>query len=183
MRSLVGAIVATIAIAVGGAAVVAQNPYFGAPSVSVDPSTVAPGGAVTVTVQNCDAGSTVTITLVSSSVAVPCVADGPVAQGFRAPRQSPQPGTATGVVDAPTDTGTYTGSASGTSDATPFDLPFQVAVELPTASTAADGQDALPATGSSGVEPLTMAAIALVVVGGGLVIVAQIRRRQGSRTS
>ena len=178
MRKLIVAIAALFALA--GGSVAAQAPYFGAPTVSATPGTVAPGGDVTVTVQNCDVGSTVEIELAGSAVGAACTDETPSVQGFRAPAQTPQPGTATGVVAAPTAAGTYDGTAAGTSNGEGFSLSFQVSVEVPATvpDSVAEVEAALPSTGGGGAEPLMVSAVVLLVVGLGLLVVSRIRRRR-----
>lgn len=181
MRKLVVAIVVFFALAGGTAA--AQSPYFGAPTVSATPQTVAPGGDVTVTVQNCDIGTVVSIELAGVTVMADCSGSSAPVQGFRAPAQTPEPGTATGVVGAPTTAGTYDGTASGSSNGEPFSLSFQVTVQAPTTTSPAGDQGgvaaALPSTGGGGIEPIAVTGIVLLVVGLGLLVVTQVRRRQG----
>ena len=192
MKKIVFSMLAVFGIALGASGASAQ--YFGAFTASATPSTVAPGGSVTVTVENCDDGTSVTITLEGSSVTVTCSSATPLVQGFRAPSQTPTPGTASGAVNAPTTPGSYTGTASGTSNGSPASADFSVTVAAATTTTPATGGGGgtgtatggtgtgLPATGG-GVEPLAIAAIALLAVGGGLIVVTQIRRRQDAVTS
>lgn len=185
MKQVCVALIAVLGIGFGATAASAQSPYFGNASVSASPSTVAPGGEVTVTVQNCVAGTDVVITLEASSATAACSAPTTDAQGFRAPAQTSTPGTAVGTVDAPTTPGTYTGSAALAEGAA---LPFTVTVATPTSSVADTGDRGdevtadLPATGG-GIEPLTIAAIVLLIAGVGLVVVTRLRRRQARAAS
>ena len=184
MKKLVFSILAVLGITLGASAVSGQ--YFGPFSASAMPSTVAPGGSVTVTVQNCDDGTPVTITLEDSSVTVTCAGTAALVQGFRAPAQTATPGTASGVVTAPTDAGAYIGTATGTSDGGPATADFSVTVQVPTSTvpqTNGAGGTTLPSTGGGGIEPLAVVAASLLVVGFGLVVVTQIRRRQSVVTN
>jgi hypothetical protein len=98
-------------------------------------------------------------------------------------------GNATGTFTAsPTAAGTYTVTAVGPQSGTQTTT-FTVAQQATTTTTAAPATTAppatvpgtgLPATGSDGIAATTGIAIGLLVVGLGLFVVAQVRRRQPS---
>ena len=72
------------------------------------------------------------------------------------------------VLAAPDAAGEYTGSATGSTTGALGN--FSVQVTAPSTE--------LPATGSNGVSTMTIIALGLFAVGGGLFIVSQVRRRQ-----
>jgi LPXTG-motif cell wall-anchored protein len=128
------------------------------PSVTVTPSTVGPGGTVTVTA-NCTPGETVTVTLESATASAPCGEDG----------------TVTLTISAPSAVGTYNGTVAGTVSGPLGSFAVTVLAAGPTPTTPTGG---LPSTGSDGTNTTTMIAAGLLVVGLGLFAVATVRRRQ-----
>ena len=154
--ALACAVVAAMLFSFGGVA----NAYPpGGPNVTATPSTTAPDGSVTITAA-CTPGESVTFTLESSSVTVPCDAE------------DGQSGTATGIVTAPTAVGTFDGVVNG-SVSGPLGS-FTVTVQ--NSATAPAG--GLPSTGSDSSSTITMVAMGLLVGGLGLFTVATIRRDQ-----
>jgi LPXTG-motif cell wall-anchored protein len=133
-----------------GAAASAGNVYpTNPPSVSVSNPTPAPGSTITVTMNGCVEGESVQFTL-----------EGETASGVTAG------GSASAQIKVPTTPGTYTGTAtcaSGTSAA------FSITVTTPSGG--------LPATGSSGMSSTVMISMILFLVGAGLLVVSQVRRR------
>lgn len=151
--------VAAMILGVGGVA----NAYpLGGQSITISPSTVSPGGSVTVTA-NCTPGESVTITLESSSVTIPCETDD---------TRPTNAGIATGIVNAPTTVGSFDGTVTGTVSGPlgSFTVTVQTSGTTPTSG--------LPTTGGDGTSTMTMIAVGLLVVGLGLFVVATVRRRQ-----
>ena len=142
--------VAAMILGVGGVA----NAYpLGGQSITISPSTVSPGGSVTVTA-NCTPGESVTI---------PCETDD---------TRPTNAGIATGIVNAPTTVGSFDGTVTGTVSGPlgSFTVTVQTSGTTPTSG--------LPTTGGDGTSTMTMIAVGLLVVGLGLFVVATVRRRQ-----
>jgi LPXTG-motif cell wall-anchored protein len=102
-------------------------------------------------------------------------------------QQGPELGVAVGEFDAaPTEAGVYDGTGVG--ERSPS-LPFQFEIKVPTTpvdpttptTTAAPG-GTLPETGANGISSTTTIALGLLIVGLGLFVVAQVRRRQAPTT-
>jgi hypothetical protein len=170
---------------------VASAQYGG--SATVTPSTVVGGGPYSVTYRNCLAGDTITFTQAQSTpstVTVPCVGSVVTLTGSLLGVLLPQQaalGTATAnFTAAPTAPGNYTGTAVGLAGRSPsitfsFTIPGQATTTTtPVVTTvpATTPGGGLPATGSDGIGTTTSIAIGLLVVGLGLFVVAQVRRRQ-----
>ncbi len=183
MKKLALALVSISAL-VFGFGMVANAQYVPAGSGTVTPSSPPPGTPFTVRV-NCTAGAgNVTFVFNGGSFSFPCTAGSGLAGsvvGFVA--QTPT-GTSTATLTAPTTPGTYPGTATqgGTQvGAFSVTVPGQAATTVPASTTApvvTTPGSGLPATGSGGISTTTGIAIGLLVVGLGLFVVAQVRRRQ-----
>lgn len=139
-------------------------------SVSVDDPTPAPNQPLKVTFIGCQPGETVRFVLLSSTDTSPCTA---TSAGLSLLLQPQQSGTSIGDLRAPPSPGPYTGTATGLTSGR--NGPFTVVV-----SQAVAPPGGLPPTGSSGISTTTTVAIGLLVVGAGLFVVSQVRRRQAS---
>lgn len=150
---------------------------------TVEVSPVTPGGGYEATYRNCVVGETITFTQPESTpptVTATCesvaASLGGSIVGLLVPAQATF-GTAVGSFDAgPTAPGTYTLTAVGEQSpqiVTQFTV--TAAGTTPPATTPTGG---LPATGASGAGSLTWIAVGLFGVGTGLLVVAQVRRRQ-----
>lgn len=193
MKKLALALISASAL-VFGFGVVANAQYTPIPPVV---GTVTPGGPVSVRVGCTVGGGNVAFNLPAtpSSATVACVAADAAPTGsmlgFMFPAQAPT-GTATATLTAPTAPGTYQGTATQGASVQTFTVvvPGQAVTTTVPATTVAPGTpttvaattpgSGLPATGSSGIGTTTGIAIGLLVVGAGLFIVAQVRRRQSS---
>lgn len=196
MKKLGLALMASAA-AVFGFGLVAQAGYVGDQSVTVNPAVASPGQQVDVTYNNCIVGETVDfVTNFASINNVPCEADAAFGLSLL---MAPSLGSATATFTAPSP-GSYPGTASPIeSPALPFTIVVQGAdttvaptTVAPTtaAPTTTDGAvtpptpaptpaPSIPATGGGeGASTITYIAIGLLVVGAGLFIVAQVRRRE-----
>jgi uncharacterized membrane protein YtjA (UPF0391 family) len=192
MKKLALALIAASA-AVFGFGLVAQAQGYTPTIPPIGP--VTPGGSYTVTVNNCVPGEQVTFTQLQStptvivatcSGALPTLTGSVI--GLLLPQQGALPTASATFTAAPTAPGTYNGTAVGAqSGSTPFSftIPGQTATTVPPPTTAAPvptTQPALvgglPATGSGGISTTTGIAVGLLVVGLGLFVVAQVRRRQ-----
>ncbi len=127
------------------------------PTVGVDNPSPTPGGTVTVTVENCESGTTVTFELGGSTDSVVSVDD-----------------TATGTVTAPSTPGSYTGTATCGADVLSFGVEVEAAAATTVPTTVAP---VLPPTGSDGSGSITTLAVGLLLAGLGLLGVARLRRR------
>lgn len=173
------------------------------PAVTVDPASPAPGGAYTVTYENCVVGDTIVFAQAEStpaSVTGACESvGGPVAASVVALVAAGGPGFGTAVGEftaAPTDAGKYDGTAGGDlSLSLPFSFEIMVETEPthpptepthpptgPIAPTAPGAGGMLPDTGSNGIGTTTGVALGLFVAGLGMFVVAQVRRRQAPIT-
>jgi LPXTG-motif cell wall-anchored protein len=135
--------------------------------ISINPTTVDPGGQVTVTGDGCEAGAEVTISLGDSQVAtVTAGEDGTFSTAFQVPSS--------------TAAGTYSVNASGcAAEVLSTTLTVRASGTTP-APTGGSGGSSLPRTGSDTTESLLRVAVVLVAFGGLLVFVA--RRRSASRS-
>jgi hypothetical protein len=204
MKKLALALIAASA-AVFGFGLVAQAQSY-SPTVSV--GTVVPGGAYSVTYTNCTPGQTILFQQPQSTpTSVTAVCSGSVSSldeitgsviGLLLPAQSALPTAVGNFTTAPTGPGTYNGTA-GPNPNGPF-LPFSITIPgqatttapattvpaptvpvttaAPVVTTAPPLAGGLPATGSDGIGTTTGIALGLLVVGLGLFVVAQVRRRQ-----
>jgi LPXTG-motif cell wall-anchored protein len=86
-------------------------------------------------------------------------------------------GTSSATFVAPMAAGTYTGTATGTDG---FRVTFSVTVAAapPVAAAPVVPVGGLPVTGSDGTSTMTMMAFGILALGGGLLVVSQMRRRQ-----
>ena len=146
------------------------------------PTAPTAGGGYTALYTNCQAGETITFSQPESNpttVTGTCVATVTLTgaiMGVVLPSQAVL-GNATGAFTAaPTAPGTYTVTASGT--ISPVQTTTFTIAATPTTTTPTTLPGDLPATGSNGVGTTTGIAIGLLVVGVGLFVVAQVRRRQ-----
>ena len=173
-RGGLGRIVMGAATVAGGLIADAQEYPPNAPAVSVDDPTPDPSGPVVVTVTDCIPGETVNFALLSSTDTDTCVA-GTGASFFV--QAATGGGVAVGDLDAPGAPGSYTGTASLVESEAilPFDIVVQAATGAP--STPTTIAPVLPRTGSDS-NGLTNVAIGLVLAGGALFGVSQLRRRR-----
>ena len=166
----VGAVVMAVFMPVTAAAQVEYPP--GAVSLTITPSTVAPGGTVTVTAAGCEVGVDLTVSVDGTSISTTAVCTAGASAGFR--RVEVAAGnTASASFAAPTAAGTYTvravetggqgRSATGT-----------LTVAAAAATTAPGGT--LPSTGSE-TWPVAAVAATVLLLGFGVVLIA--RRRHG----
>jgi LPXTG-motif cell wall-anchored protein len=166
-------IVAAAAIFGTGVAAQAQTPPY-PPAASVSPiETAVPGGPFTVNVKGCQPNAN------------------KIAFVFRDQDQSNLcgngkgnsnaltvgTGTSSATFVAPMAAGTYTGTATGTDG---FRVTFSVTVAAapPVAAAPVVPVGGLPVTGSDGTSTMTMMAFGILALGGGLLVVSQMRRRQ-----
>ena len=163
MKKFALALMASAAMVLGLGVVANAYPPGGA-TITQSATTAAPGGSLTVSV-SCVPGETATFTLVAESDVVTCGA-----AGTASVLAISAAGLATGTVTVPTAAGTYTGSITGS--VTPVLGSFEVTVAAP--ATPGGG---LPATGSDGTGTMTLMALGLFAVGGGLFGVSRFRNR------
>jgi hypothetical protein len=138
-------------VAAGGGVypIVASKPPPASPTVSVSTPTPAPGSTITVTMDGCAEGESVQFTVA-----------GETASGVTTD------GSASAPIKVPTTPGAYTGTATcaGGASAT-----FSITVTSPSGG--------LPTTGSSGLGSFATISMILLLVGAGLLVVSQVRRR------
>jgi len=157
---------AVIGLGPGSGVWAASYPPGGA-ALTLAPTTVAPGGAVSGIFAGCELGEAVSFTLAGAILRETCEASG---GGAARSLAAPGDATATAMLTAPRAAGTYTVSATGaTSGAT---ASATLTVVVPTAAGDVGG---LPSTGSDSDRTLWIATAALVM-GLGLVVVAWRRR-------
>ncbi len=196
MRKLALALMATSALVFGLGTVANAQSY--SRTVSVSPSTPTAGGPYSSTYTNCTAGETITFsqpqstpaTLTATCVATSADSITGTVVGLLFPQQTAGLGNATVTFSAaPTAAGTYTVTASGPTSPVQTAV-FTIAAQAATTTVAPAVTPApttpgsgLPATGSSGISTTTGIAIGLLVVGAGLFIVAQVRRRTPATTA
>lgn len=124
------------------------------PSVTVDNPTVPPGGTVVLGVSGCEPGADVTVTIDGSSTTATAGPDG----------------SASISVTAPNTPGAYpTTIACGGATTT---------VNVTVLASGGGPTDGLPATGSDNTNTTLMLGLGALVIGGGLLGVSQLRRRQ-----
>ena len=159
-----------------GFGLVAQAQYgSGSEAVSFEPTSPAPGTTVTITITDCTPGEVLTVAINGTTVGTAtCVAAGNLnagsVVGLLLPRQV-STGQATLQFVAPSAPGTYTVTVTGTQG-------YSRTITLVVAAETAPPAGGLPATGSGGLDTTTGIALGFVVVGLGLFVVAQVRRRQ-----
>jgi LPXTG-motif cell wall-anchored protein len=138
----------------------------GAPTLTLSPSTVAPGGAFGATFTGCALGDTVTVSIEGgASASATCSGTGGgTARGIM---QEGGP-SASVMLNAPTVPGTYTVTATA---------PGASATATLTVTAAAPAGPSLPTTGSDTSIPITQVAIGVLLAGLGLVGVAWYRRK------
>ena len=198
MKKLAFALLAASALLFGvGLVAQAYAPPGGAITTPANPG---PGQPFTTTV-NCTAGAgDVTFSFtgnIAATLTVACTPGSGTASVMGFLTQTPT-GTATATFTAPTAPGTYSGTATqGGQQVGAFTIVIaQAATTTVPVTTAAPGATTvapavttisptvpgggLPATGSGGMGTMTGIAIGLLVVGAGLFIVAQVRRRETS---
>lgn len=184
MKKLALALMAASAMVFGFGMVVSAQSYTQGTSISPNP--VEPGRPFAVTYDNCQAGESITFVVsgaTPASITNTCSSIGTVALSLLG-----QVGLGNAVgsfTAAPSAPGTYPGTATpnGQSPVRTFNLVIQApapTVPPSVASTipATVPVGGLPTTGSGGVGTTTAIAIGLLVVGLGLFVVAQVRRRQ-----
>ena len=124
-----------------------------AATVVVDNTNPPPGATITITIRNCTPGETVRISLPPvAPVTITCSSSGVAVASLSAPLQP----------------GTYPGTAVLVGSQ--VTLSFQITVTAPTGG--------LPATGGSGTNTTMWYGLGLLVLGGGLLAVSQMRRRR-----
>jgi hypothetical protein len=177
MRKLAGfAALVAAPIVFGAAAAAQEEPYPpGAPTLTLSPSTVAPGGTFGATLTGCSLGDVVTVSLVSDSASATCSGGG--GGSARGIMQEPG-GTASVTLTAPTDPGTYTVTA--TAPGVSATATLTVAVPAAPAPAPAAPPGALPVTGSDSGVPIAQIAAGVLLAGAGLVAVATYRRRRSA---
>jgi len=173
------------AAAIFGSGVAAQASTYPPSSIA----TVAAGGTFDATINGCTPPEIVTFLFEGVSKTAPCL---PGPSSLRSAAATVGTGTASVTFDAPSVPGNYvataTGSAGfrgsysisvtavGVTPAAPVAPITSVAPAAPAAPVTPLG--GLPATGADGISTMTMIAIGFFVVGGGLLVVSQLRRRQ-----
>ena len=136
----------------------------------VSPTTVDPSGQVTVTVEGCEPGESLTVALGAQTDDATCAGASGLAL---APGQAPaNDGNATMTLAAPAAAGTYNGTVTSASNSATFTVTVVGQAATPTGS--------LPQTGSNGIGTTTTIALGLLAVGAGMVAVTQIRRRRAT---
>ncbi len=158
-----------LAAAVLGGGVVADAYPPSALTVSVSPSTVEPGGSVTVTIEGCVQGDELTVTLEAVTATVSC--EGTAGAAFLL-GLAPSSGAAEATVTAPGVAGTYTGTVRGPESG---EATFTVTVAGGPGDRSVAGT--LPSTGVGGIDATMAIAVGLFVVGFGLFVVSRVRRR------
>ncbi|MGK0276696.1 MAG: LPXTG-motif cell wall-anchored protein [Ilumatobacter sp.] len=156
------------AAAIFGTGIAAQASTY-PPGATVSPiADPVPGETFTVTVSGCNPGIVITFEFEGTTKTATCGEAAALTVGT---------GTASTTFVAPTAGGTYSGTATGTDG---FLATFSVTAAAAPATTVepVTPPGGLPATGSGGTSSMTMIAIGLFGLGGGLLVVSQMRRRQ-----
>lgn len=156
------------AAAIFGTGVAAQASTYPPGATISSPGATGPGESFPVTVSGCNPGVVITFEFEGETKTATCGEPGALTVGT---------GTASTTFVAPTAGGIYAGTATGTDG---FRGTFSVTVAAAPATTVAPvtPPGGLPATGSDGTSTMTMMAIGIFIVGGGLLLVSQKRRRQ-----
>ncbi len=168
MKMVALAVMALAAAVLGGGLVADAYPPS-ALTVSVSPSTVEPGGSVTVTIEGCVTGEDLVVALEAATATVTC--EGAAGAAFLL-GLAPSSGTAEATVTAPEGAGTYTGTVRGPESG---EATFTVTVAAGSGARAATGT--LPSTGAGGIDATMVIAVGLFAVGLALFVVARVRRR------
>lgn len=151
------------------------GPYGGgSATITFAPANPGPGQTITITITGCTPGETLTLKLngvtIATLVCVPAsTALGGSVTGLLMPQQTGT-GQATTTITTPTEPGTYTYTVSGSQG---YVASATLVIAAPIAP-----PGGLPATGSGGASHTTLIALGLLVVGLGLFVVAQARRRR-----
>jgi LPXTG-motif cell wall-anchored protein len=166
----VGALVVAVFVPATASALVEYPP--GGFTLTLSAGTVPPGGAVTATVNGCDVGVGLSLSVDGTSISASATCGAAATAGFRRPA-APVGGSATLTINAPTTPGTYTVRVAETGG--------QLRSATATLTVAAAGATtvpvgSLPSTGSETGPVATVGAIVLVL-GVGAVVIA--RRRHG----
>jgi len=177
MKKFALALMAASALVFGFGAV-AQAQYD-ADSVVPSDSTPTPGQQITLTVAGCAPGEIITFTINGSVVATAtCVVAARATENDETSAALVIRTAAVASFAAPLTPGAYTVLATGNRG---FVASVAILVSGPTATSVVTVPGGgLPPTGSSGTDSMTSMAIGLLVVGLGLFVVAQVRRRQPS---
>ena len=152
MKKFALALTASALVMFGFAAPAAAQYDAEEATASVSPASATPGGTITVTIENCEPGSTVVVDFNGSTSTVTADAGG----------------SATATLTAPTAAGTYPGTATCGDQVASFSVVVAAAVTPP---------GGLPATGSGGLNATAGIAMGLLAVGLGLFGVTHVRRR------
>jgi hypothetical protein len=162
------------AVAIFGSGVAAQASTYPPGGTVVAPPEVLPGGSFTATITGCTPSEVMTFLFLGGSELGIC--ELPQALMGRSAALTVGTGTASATFNAPTANGNYevmvTGSL-GFRGSVSVSVTSAVAPATPTAPSGG-----LPATGTDGIPTMTMMALGFFVVGGGLLTVSQMRRRQ-----
>jgi hypothetical protein len=162
------------AVAVFGSGVAAQASTY-PPSGTVEaPPQVVPGGSIEAKITGCAPPEVITFVLQDDEKTAICVEAAAKKSGFAALTVATGTGTASVTFTAPSTPGTYVITATGSAG-------FQGSTTTTVAAasaTPAIPAGGLPATGTDGISTITMMAIGFFAVGGGLLVVSQMRRRQ-----
>jgi hypothetical protein len=160
------------AVAIFGSGVAAQASTY-PPSGTVEaPAEVVPGGSFTAKITGCTPPEVITFVFQGESKSAPCVEAAAKENGFAALVAATGTGTASTTFNAPSTPGNYVITATGSAG---FKGSTSLSVAAAAPVTPAGG---LPATGTDGISAITMMAIGFFAVGGGLLVVSQMRRRQ-----
>ena len=142
----------------------AHAQYTNPPGVTVSDSSPAPGGTFVVNVTGCQPNSPIAVSFGGASSTVNADASGNAAV----------------TLTAPTTAGTANGSTTCNGQTTNFTVQVQAPADSTPPTQGGDAGGGLPATGSDGTGTTTTVAIGRLIVGLGLFVVAQTRRRQSA---
>jgi hypothetical protein len=162
-------VIAAVAIFGSGVAAHASTypPLVGTVSAPLE---VLPGGIFTVAITGCASGEVTTSVFEGESKTAICV-EAASKNGFAALVVATGTGTASTTFKAPSAPGNYVITVIG-------DAGFRGSTSTSVAAAPATPVGGLPATGTDGISTITMMAIGFFAVGGGLLVVSQLRRRQ-----
>jgi hypothetical protein len=170
------------AAAIFGSGVAAQASTYPPSSIA----TVAAGGTFDATINGCTPPEIVTFLFEGVSKTAPCL---PGPSSLRSAAATVGTGTASVTFDAPSVPGNYVATATGSAGFRGSDSISVTAVGVTPAAPVAPITSVtpaapvtplggLPATGADGISTMTTIAIGFFVVGGGLLVVSQLRRRR-----